>query len=96
MAKKKATPKRKVSKKKAPRTAKKAKRVAMKASRKKKDLVLKSLKKDALTLMNLKVNEEDRKTLDARAKKFAKGNLSAWLRHAGKYYVPKKSELISQ
>lgn len=48
-----------------------------------------------LGVVNVKMSATDRKRLQANAKKHAKGNLSAWLRHAGKVYTPKKGEKIS-
>lgn len=48
-----------------------------------------------LKIVNLKVGSKDRAALNAMAKKYAKGNLSAWLRHAGLRYVPKKAEKIA-
>lgn len=48
-----------------------------------------------LRVVNVKMSEADRKSLIAHAKRFAEGNLSAWLRHAGRRYVPKKGEKIS-
>lgn len=45
-------------------------------------------KKEKLTLINIKVSEEDRKLLMSQAKRYADGNLSAWLRYAGIHYVP--------
>jgi hypothetical protein len=47
----------------------------------------------ALSLLNLKVSKADRDALNAQAKKYAKGNLSAWLRFAGTQFKPKKSQL---
>ncbi len=47
-----------------------------------------------LKIVNLRMNDKDRAMLLKRAKQFAKGNLSAWVRHAGLKYVPKKDELI--
>lgn len=32
--------------------------------------------------------------LKAQAKKHAQGNLSAWLRHAGLRYIPKRGEVV--
>lgn len=37
----------------------------------------------------------DRLHIDTKANTFAKGNLSAWIRHAAKHYEPKKGEKIS-
>jgi hypothetical protein len=48
-----------------------------------------------LKIVNMKVGSKDRAALNAMAKKHAKGNLSAWLRHAGLKYVPKKGEKIA-
>lgn len=48
-----------------------------------------------LKITNLKLGGKDRAALKDKAKKFSKGNLSAWLRHAGLKYVPKKGEVIS-
>lgn len=45
-------------------------------------------KKEKLTLINIKVSEKDRKRLMIQAKRYAEGNLSAWLRYAGINYVP--------
>lgn len=46
-------------------------------------------------VVNVKLSHDIRSTLRARAKKFAKGNLSAWLRYAGLKYIPKKGEKVS-
>lgn len=43
------------------------------------------------SLLNLKVSERDKRALNAAAKKYSDGNLSAWLRDAGKRYVPAKA-----
>lgn len=48
-----------------------------------------------LGVVNVKMSNADRKRMIANAKRFAKGNLSAWLRHAGKVYTPKKGEKVS-
>jgi hypothetical protein len=45
-------------------------------------------------LMNLKVTARERDVLELQADKYANGNLSAWLRHAGRHYCPKKGEFI--
>lgn len=39
--------------------------------------------------LTIKITREDQKALIKRAKKFADGNVSALLRHAGLKYVPK-------
>ena len=51
-------------------------------------------KSKALPLLNLKVSGKDRKVLNAKAKKHAGGNLSAWLRYAGSNYVPPRNVVI--
>ena len=48
-----------------------------------------------LKIVNIKVGGKDRSGLSAKAKAYAKGNLSAWLRYAGLRYVPKKGEVIN-
>ncbi len=50
--------------------------------------------REELSLLNLKVNEKDRKALRSKSLRYAKGNLSAWLRHAGLHYKPSKTERI--
>lgn len=60
-----------------------AKKTPTKAKRKKLDVI--NLKLSAATLKHLKL----------KAKQFAEGNLSAFLRHAALRYIPKKGEAIS-
>lgn len=65
----------------------------------KKKIVKKAAKKSkpakkALPLLNMKCSSKDRKVLEAKAKKHAGGNLSAWLRYAGSNYVPPKNAVI--
>lgn len=47
--------------------------------------------KSQLSLLNLKVTERDRKAFNARAKEYANGNVSAWLRMAGINFRPAKT-----
>lgn len=47
-------------------------------------------KVEKLEVINLKITKRDRKIIEALARKFAKGNLSAWLRCAGLEYIPSK------
>lgn len=54
---------------------------------------LKALDKEETTLLNLRVTVSEKAELEAKARKYAKGNLSAWLRIAGLSYEPRKSEL---
>lgn len=63
-------------------------------ARKKKAVKKSKPKSKALPLLNLKVSGKDRKVLNAKAKKYAGGNLSAWLRYAGSNYVPPKNVVI--
>lgn len=51
-------------------------------------------KKEKTVLINIKVTLEDRKALAAKAEKFANGNLSLWLRYAGKTCQPLKKDLL--
>ena len=55
---------------------------------------LKAKKPKRLPLINLKISSRDRKLVLANAKKYAGGNYSAWLRHAGIHYRPKKGEKV--
>jgi hypothetical protein len=50
-------------------------------------------KPEAPKLMNLKVTRKDRALLTAMAKRYANGNLSAWLRLAGSEFRPSKAQL---
>lgn len=54
----------------------------------------KQIKKSKLKIVNLKVGSKDRKALMLKAKKYAGGNLSAWFRHTGLKYIPKKNEKV--
>lgn len=42
-------------------------------------------------LINLKVNSPEARELQKKADRYAKGNISKWLRRAGKEYAPKKN-----
>lgn len=62
----------------------------------------KSLKRGAskrasngLSLLNLKVTDKDRRKLNAQAKKYTNGNISAWLRLAGSAFKPAKRLLAA-
>lgn len=50
-------------------------------------------KKPQLHILNLKANTTERKRLELNARKFTRGNLSAWLRIAGTRYAPKNREV---
>lgn len=62
-------------------------------AKKKPSASLKKPSKEVPKLMNFKANTEDRKVIAARAKKYAKGNVSLWLRHAAMNYTPKRKDL---
>lgn len=51
-------------------------------------------KKEDLKIIPIKTTRTERRALKSRAQDFANGNLSAWLRHAGLNYRPKKAEQI--
>ena len=63
----------------------------------KKKAAKKTLSKDdreLLKIVNLKVSSKDRSGLVKNAKRYAGGNLSAWLRYAGLHFTPAKSETV--
>lgn len=49
---------------------------------------LKTSDKEKLELLNIKVSAKVKKQLTSKAKKYADGNLSNWLRQAGLKYIP--------
>ncbi len=51
-------------------------------------------KKSKLVVVNVKMSRAERALLKSYAKRFAKGNLSAWVRHSGHRYTPKRGEKI--
>lgn len=54
-----------------------------------------SKNKSELKIVNVKISAAERKRLQANADKFAQGNLSAWLRHSGRQYTPRRGEKVS-
>lgn len=50
-------------------------------------------RRSKLTLVNLKVSVTERKLLVQLARKYTKGNLSEWLRKAGKFFKPSRNHL---
>lgn len=50
----------------------------------------------SLDIVNVKMTSADRRRMIANAKKWAGGNVSAWLRYAGKAFTPKRGEKIPQ
>ncbi len=49
----------------------------------------------ALKLINLKVSDDDREKMRARARRFGTGNLSQWLRVAGLNFKPPQGKRIA-
>lgn len=52
------------------------------------------MKKEKLIPINVKTPERILSKLRAKARRHAQGDLSAWLRHSGLNYIPKKGEVI--
>ena len=50
-------------------------------------------KEGDLKLVNFRATQEDIKIIKKMAKKYAKGNVSAWLRYVAMNYKPTKKEL---
>lgn len=61
---------------------------------KKKVAKAKVIKKSALVLVPIKIHPKEIRAIKAQAKKYAQGNFSAWLRHAGLRYRPKRGEHV--
>lgn len=80
------------AKKSVKKASKPAKKAVKKAAKKSKKKAVKTSK--ARHLVNFKIDNAEQKVLMQRAKKFAKGNLSAWLRYAGSKFVPPKNAKI--
>lgn len=51
------------------------------------------LKKEQTELVNFKIKKDEKKAIMAKAKKYAGGNLSFWLRYAALHFVPSKKDL---
>lgn len=47
-----------------------------------------------MKVISMKLEESDFKEIAKLAKKFAKGNISAWIRHAATRYSPKAKEAV--
>jgi len=62
------------------------------ATRKKKRINAKTY----VDTVHVKLTPADRKAIRANAKLFAKGNISAWMRHAAMRYIPKRGEHIEK
>lgn len=54
----------------------------------------KTKKQPRVAVINIKINDNLRKKLQSFADRYAEGNLSAWLRHAGMNYAPSKGERV--
>lgn len=54
---------------------------------------IKKPRKPKPTLVNLKVHKDELKAIMGKAKKYAKGNISFWLRYAGANHIPKRKDL---
>lgn len=52
--------------------------------------------KTKVVVVNIKMDLETHETLVKKAKRNARGNLSAWLRHSGMRYVPKPGERVKK
>lgn len=50
--------------------------------------------KSQLVLVPIKIHPKEIRAMKLNAKKFAQGNLSAWLRHSGLRYRPKRGEVV--
>lgn len=46
------------------------------------------------TLVPIKIHERAIREIKVNAKKYAKGNFSAWMRHASIHYKPKRGEVV--
>lgn len=45
---------------------------------------------------NTKMSKKERQEVVARAKRFTKGNISAWIRYSSTHHTPPKRALVSQ
>ncbi len=57
--------------------------------------MLKSQIKNKMNTRTFKSCDKDFETIQKKAKKFAAGNTSEWIRHAALNHVPKKSALVA-
>lgn len=57
---------------------------------------IKNLIREKMILQNFKATPTDIAKFQDLANKYARGNVSAWLRHAGLNYRPKKSEVLNE
>lgn len=59
----------------------------------KKSKAIKKKPKDPTTLRNFKTTDAEWKEIKAKAKRFARGNVSNWLRYAGMNFTPRAKDL---
>lgn len=57
--------------------------------------ILKSVVKEVMTSIGLRVSETERAIIEAKAKKFTKGNVSEWVRYAAINMQPKKEDVTN-
>lgn len=56
---------------------------------------MKKTRRVSMSLLNIKVTDRDKKLLVRAAEKYARGNLSEWLRFAGMTFRPKKTQVAA-
>ena len=56
-------------------------------------MILKGIKSGKKIMINFRVLKEEREKIVSNAKKYAGGNLTAWLIHSAINYIPKKKEM---
>lgn len=52
-------------------------------------------KKEKLTLINVKVTKAEKAAIQRRARMYADGNVSEWLRYAGSELSPRKKDIAT-
>ena len=57
---------------------------------------IKTVERPALKSMNLKLSHAEYIEIKKMADKYAKGNVSAWLRYAGTHFLPSASDLSTE
>jgi hypothetical protein len=58
--------------------------------------ILREIKDRKKHLINFKITDHERLRIEAMAKSFSNGNISAWIRFASLNYIPKKGELVEK
>jgi len=59
-------------------------------------MLLKTLAAKKRKIINLKVTEAEHTKAFAQAKKYTKGNLSAWIRFSATHFEPKRTDLTKR